>query len=71
MLIVAVIQPMLVTTVTSAVTVATTRIMTELRQDLLMVDERRKEVKLLKSQVQRQVQIATDATDTVHQLIYL
>ena len=36
-----------------------------------MVDDLRKEVKLLKSQVQTQVQIATDAIDTVHQQIYL
>ena len=34
-----------------------------------MVDELSKEVKLVKSQVQAQVQIATDAIDTVQQQI--
>jgi len=71
MLIVTAIQPMLVSAVTSAVAVATTRIMTELREDLLMGDELRKEVKLLTSQVQTQAKIATDAIDTMQQQVYL
>ena len=71
MLIVTAIQPMLVSAVTSAVAVATTRIMTELREDLLMGDELRKEVKLLTSQVQTQAKIATNAIDTMLQQIYL
>jgi len=65
MQIVTAIQLMLKTAIISAVAVATKRNITELRQDLLMVDELNKEVKLLKSQVQAQVQIATDAIDAV------
>ena len=63
MQIITAIQLMLKTAIISAV--ATKRNITELRQDLLMLDELNKEVKLLKSQVQAQVQIATDAIDAV------
>ena len=68
MLIVTAIQPMLVSAVTSAVAVATTKIVTELRKDLLVVDELRKEIESLKSQ---QAQITKQAIDTVQQQIYL
>ena len=47
---------------------ATTKIVTELRKNLLVVDQLRKEIESLKSQ---QAQIAKKAIDTVQQQIYL